>query len=880
MRVKVLRRPERIRTARKGNRHYGGLRSERKGYPQNPAAEAGNRQRVAAHDPTFLPSTSSRLAATGGRARLTPMPAARLTPANRLGIGLLVLALAWLAWDTAIRAGQALALSADYGVTVDAPPADPSSETGYADGRRSLLLPSGAADGAHWAMQTQSQLARGDLRVRFVDYDNAPHGREVHWASPLRAWLAALAGIDRALGARPLGVAVERAALWSGPLMLALALPLLFLWTRRALSPAAAALFPLMAIAFHPFAIDFLAGRADHHGLANLAALTCVLAFAVGDLKPSSASHRLSAVAAGIGLWISAVTLVPVLIGLGLGVVAAAYAFRRSPDAPPSLADPDRLRTWAAAGALVSFGAYLLETVPGPFPLRLEVNHPWYALAWWGAGETLAFVVARLRGLSLPRAMAVRAAIGAAALVSLPAAVLLTRAGTYTVADPFLLALHNEHIAEFQSLLRIAGTQGLTLAVAGLVLPLLAWTAPLLLLGRRELPAGRRAALAVVCLPGLIATLLGLLQVRWLGLAFATGAPAVLVAWHLAFDLPAGLSRRIRMVATAALAVLFLPGLLAAVQRTVAAGETTAEDIRHLAERDLAHWLRLRAGGETVTLAAPPGLTTRLLYHGSHRGLGTLYWENAEGLKRLARFYAAETPEEAHSLATEAGLTHIVFVSWDAFEVPLIRLHRGLPQAQDLPADSFFVQLLSAPVPPSWLRPLPFALPDHPALRGSDVRVWEVVPPMDSPGAAAAAAIQAYLESGRADLAARLAPTVEAHNDLPSLLARATLAAVARDEGRFRAALQRILPRLGEAPRLALGQRLQLVSLLALAQQYAPAGAQLTDALRAADASAIRSLTTGQLGDLLSLTDALAPGALAPESRELATKLLPPSRRP
>jgi hypothetical protein len=880
MRVDVARHPERIRTARKRNRHYAVLRGERKGYPQNPAAEAGNRQRIAAHDPTFLPSTSSRLAGIEWRARLTPMPAARLTPANRLGIGLLVLALAWIAWDTVIRAGHALALSADYGVAVDAPPFDPASSTGYADGRRSLLLPTGAADGAHWAMQTQSQLARGDLRVRFVDYDNAPHGREVHWASPLRGWLTVLAGIDLALGNGPLGVAVERAALWSGPLMLALALPLLFFWTRRALSPAAAALLPLMAIAFHPFAIDFLAGRADHHGIANLAALICVLAFALGDLKPSSASHRLSAAAAGIGLWISAVTLVPVLIGLGLGVVAAAYAVRRSQNAPPSLVNPDRLRAWATTGALVSVGAYLLETVPGPFPLRLEVNHPWYALAWWGAGETLAALVARLRGLSLTRTSVVRAMAGAAALVSLPAAVLLTRAETYRVADPFLLALHNEHIAEFQSVLRIAGTQGLTLAVAGLVLPLLAWTAPLLLLRRRELSAARRATLLAVSVPALIATALGLLQVRWLGLAFATGAPAVLVAWHLAFDAPAGLSRRIRIVTTAALAGLFLPGLLATLQRTVAAGETTTEDIRHLAERDLAHWLRLRAGDETVTLAAPPGLTTRLLYHGSHRGLGTLYWENAEGLKRLARFYAAESPDEARRLATEAGLTHIVFVSWDAFEVPLIHLHRGVPKTIDLPTDSFFVQLLSAPVATSWLRPLPFGLPDHPALRGSDVRVWEVVPPMESPGAAAAAAIQAWLESGRADLAARLAPTVEAHDDLPSLLARATLAAVARDEARFRAALQRILPRLGEAPRLTLGQRLQLVSLLALAQQYAPAGAQLTDALRAADATAIRSLTTGQLGDLLSLTDALAPGALAPDNRALALRLLPPARRP
>lgn len=799
---------------------------------------------------------------------------------DRLGLALLALALTWLGIDTFRRSGQALRLSEDYGVTVDAPAIDPSSPTGYRDGRRSLLLPTGGADGAHWVMQTQTLIAQGELRMRSVNYDNSPRGREVHWSSPLRWWLAALAWVDAGLGGRPIGLGIERAALWSGPVMLAIALPLIFFWVRQTISPGAALLVPVVAASYHPFAIDFLAGRADHHGLANLAALTAVLSFAVGDLKRNPQWYGRSAMAAALGIWISAVTLLPLLIGLGFGFLVGAWFFRHGSAPPPWLEEPNHLRRWARTGAMVSFGAYLFETLPGPFPLRLEVNHPWYALAWLGAGEVLAWTISRLRHLPLRSIDHLKAILGLIALISLPAVVLATRATTYTVADPFLLALHQEHIAEFQPLSRIVATLGFSFGVLGLVLPLILWLAPVSLLLGRRLADRFRPTLCALAIPATLAVLLGFLQVRWLGLALAAGLPTVVVAWMALESPESSFSLRARRLAVGAVLLLCLPGAIAAWQRTQTSGEIGNEDIRHLAERDLAHWLRLRAGDRPVVLAAPPGLTTRQLYYGSHYGLGTLYWENAEGLARLADFYAARTDEEAHQRALEAGVTHVIFVTWDAFELSLIKLRRGEAGSRTVPTDAFFSRLLQSPIPPVWLRSIPFSLPDHRSLRGAEVRIWEVVTPQ-TPGRAVNAALQALLESGRADLAPHLSPHLAAAPaELASVLGEATLAAAARDEQAFRQHLSRLHARLGEAATLSPGERLQLVSLFALGRDFATARNQLQMTLANTQEAQVRALTIGQLGDLLSLCDALAPNALHSDLRELARTLLPPSRRP
>src|ERR1019366_637856 len=101
---------------------------------------------------------------------------------------------------------------------------DPGSPTGYADGKRWLIVPEHNNPTYQWIEETQLMLARGDWRVRSADYENAPFGRDVHSASPYRWWLVLVAWCDHAVSGQPLGLCVERAALFADPLLHVLSL--------------------------------------------------------------------------------------------------------------------------------------------------------------------------------------------------------------------------------------------------------------------------------------------------------------------------------------------------------------------------------------------------------------------------------------------------------------------------------------------------------------------------------------------------------------------------------------------------------------------------------------------------------------------------------
>src|SRR6478735_4894135 len=79
---------------------------------------------------------------------------------------------------------------------------DFNRETGpanYADGRHWLVVPEHNPRSYQWLAETEQMLTRREARIRHIDYENAPAGREVVSASPFRWWLGLLAEIDRRL---------------------------------------------------------------------------------------------------------------------------------------------------------------------------------------------------------------------------------------------------------------------------------------------------------------------------------------------------------------------------------------------------------------------------------------------------------------------------------------------------------------------------------------------------------------------------------------------------------------------------------------------------------------------------------------------------------
>jgi hypothetical protein len=817
----------------------------------------------------------------------------RSTPAGGIPRGvafaIVLLAAGYAAADAIVCSRHILDVGASYGVAVDPPPIDARSPTGYADGRRSIVLPTSAADGKHWVMQTQEMIARGEWRIRRVDYDDAPHGREVHWASPFHWWLAAMAWIDHAISGRPLGISVERATLISGPAMLAVFFLGLLPFLARKFSTTAAALTASVMVSAAPLYTDFMAGRPDHHGLANMGAMFTVLFLALGTLTPPEATPAgarvsrsarrwfvASALAGAAGMWISTATIAPVLVSVGVAILVAAWFGRAAADRTAWLNDPAVFRLWGRVGGAACLAAYLVEYFPAHLALRLEVNHPLYAIAWVGGGEVLcAAVVLIARGrLSLRRRDVAGAIAGVAAVLALPVVIWCAPA-TFVVGDSFVWQMHTRYIGEFQGVVRALGAQpGEWLCLGA---PMLLLLAPLALPRWCEVADEEKTALWLVAVPAAAAWLLGLEQVRWLGLAIALSLPIIAVACRVWEKEGGGRSRGARWRLPVAIALLFLPSAVGEVRRTWTANEFRPEDVRNLAERDVAHWLRLRGGDEPIVVAGAATPTTTLIFHGGVKGLGTLYWENAEGLKNASALFAASSPEAAEALARKLGVTHIVLYSWDAFDIVQAKLYRGLSESTPIPADLFVANLLAAPVPPPWLRAIPFKLPAHPELEGQQVRIWEVVPSQTAAQAAAHAAGY-YLELGRPEIAERLAPML-AENDPLSAAVRGAIALRRQDAAAFSSALKQVVAGLPAMETLSLEDRLAVVLVLAVAQRSDLARVQLAAALRKADARSVRHLTSGAVSDLLVLCDALRVDWPDRKLQQLAQEQVPPSRR-
>jgi hypothetical protein len=115
--------------------------------------------------------------------------------------------------------------------------------------------------------------------------------------------------------------------------------------------------------------------------------------------------------------------------------------------------------------------------------------------------------------------------------------------------------------------------------------------------------------------------------------------------------------------------------------------------------------------------------------------LGTLYWENVEGLKKAARIFAAPNAAEALRLIRKAGATHIVVASWDDFGMDYVKLLKDSGEIPEIPAEPFVKSLLDGAEPPDWIRPLYYPIPAVFGLEGQEVRIFAVLPdqsPLDA----------------------------------------------------------------------------------------------------------------------------------------------------
>ncbi len=545
----------------------------------------------------------------------------------------------------------------------------------------------GDPDAYHWLSFARDLRASGHFRVRRTLADNAPYGREVHWAQ-LPIW--SLAGLSIALerAGYPPPVALELAGRLLMPLAGFLFGAALLLMASRWLNPLVAwALAGSIALAtffdFHPL-------RPDHHGFQiafALCSLLCLLGSGMGwhrtaaprpstrhDLLPTLASARRRFVASGLlggmALWLGATVFAFLLFAIAAGTALALLRSEPADVRGGIACRPDLFRWWGWAGAGSALFFYLLEYAPSHFSMRLEVNHPLYALCFLGTAECLrALARWKQNRAAFQRKDALWGAAGFCAAALLPVLVLFGPAAWYLPRAPLLLRLHARFIIEFLPLWQkdygaVYRDHGLLLLLGLAALALTGF-----LFRSRRMPFSFQAPVRLLAVFALWVLLLFHWQVRWdqfLAPAFILFAA---FAWAASSESAgAGPARRGRAWPPILLGWLMLAqaghaayGALHPLLQMYRVETMDELWFKYMLQRNLMLQLKANAHGQPLRLICPAEMAPAIYYFGVGDAVGSLYWENLEGLTATAEFLGDPLPgARARAIARERGITHVL----------------------------------------------------------------------------------------------------------------------------------------------------------------------------------------------------------------------------
>lgn len=805
-------------------------------------------------------------------------------PAHCAGIVALLIACGFLAWMDTVRAQRVGYVSKLVGTEAVA---DDASPTGFASGLRQMIVPEHNNDSYQWIVQTQQMLSQGEWRIRYVTYDNAPVGREMRSPSPYRWWLGLVAWFDHEFSGRPLGSAVEGAALLADPLLHILLLVGSVLFVAWQFGAYPAALLGLGLVTLFPFGGAFLPGQPGDGGLAQASGMWSVLlllaAFRpIGDRAPDSPGsgkktdrwYFLAGVAGGIGLWINAGRELPILVGIAVGGVAASLISRRydSGDGAHG-AGAAPWRAWSLGGAAASLAGFVIEYFPGyAGGMRLENNHPLYALAWLGAGELLECVTPWISGARRSWGRRTLASMAVALLPLATIAVLLVRSGIDGPLAGETLYRRLTNLSESPVADNTWGwihRDGATGDVAATLLPVLVLLPAAWLLVRRARSSAEQSRIAVAIGPVMVSLGFALFRLSWWSM-FDTALLALIVAIASAACSRPGLGR---WICAGAIFLCVAPGLAQFLsrERKDATQTVTEGDVTSLVERDVSHWLSNQSDTEGAVVLAPPNLTAAMIFHGGLAGLGTPYWENKSGFEAAIRIAGASSADEAYALATHRNLSYIVVPTWDTFLDEYARL--GANQT-----DHSLMALLHRWLPPRWLRPVPYHLPTVAGFEGQNVVIFKVVDVQDNATALSRLA-EYFSEMGELDQAVEASHALRrlysAH--LGATVARARVERVSGDTEALAEATRDLLRLLsnGGDQGLPWDRRVSLAIALAEAKRFDLARDQLKRCVADIDEPRLRSLTTDSLYRMQQMSVAFQLPIVDERIRNLISKLLP-----
>lgn len=603
-------------------------------------------------------------------------------------------------------------------------------------------FPAFAADAQTWVRHALSLLEGNGPQLRWTTIDNAPFGREVHWNSAW-GWVIASAGLlDHWLTGRPLPQAVEQVAVWVPSLALLVLTIVVSAWVARR-AGGLAGLIVGIAMVGHPRIYEgFFPAYVDHHGLLTVAVVGLCLGAtlmgagwwqsdqpAVSVLPRSREGVRAAAVASALfgafGMWVSAASVIaPIAIVAASGFAALLVQGRRALQAGAQF-DADAWRLWGRVGAAGSIFFYLVEYFPRHMGIRMEANHPFYALAWWGGAEIMAEIGKRVLGPKSARFSGLKPLLlPALAVCVAPATILIGGSRVFVVSDAFLSRLHYDHIQEFLPLWRSIQGSGWTtfFSVVGAEnIPLLAGIGLLIARGTRV-----PVTIWFGCIAGILFTTMAWMQSRWL--LNSSGIQVCLTLVMLAYFCREMRPRTRWLVGVAAAGLIFAPHVYIRVVGgwgDVKARRVSPKDAQGALWRDVALALRRSQPSGDITLLTSPNSSTAVGYFGRFKTVGTLYWENVNGLKSAAAMLAARSQDEAAALIKANKVTHVAIISEEHFIDSYYKLlHPGATNEEA--RKSFGLQLLLDKVVPTWLQMIPYRLPDDLAALKVNVMLFKV----------------------------------------------------------------------------------------------------------------------------------------------------------
>jgi hypothetical protein len=600
--------------------------------------------------------------------------------------------------------------------------------------RMPVFLSEIAFDGYTWNRHAEHLGKDGEWRLRHTDMDNAPDGRQVHWNSAFAWYLRGLGEIYRASTGDSLRNSIFRMSIWANPILLVVAIGIFSTLSARRFGPLCGTVIAIGMVAVPTFYEGFLPAYPDHHGVIAFTLLGMLFGIAwagAGWVQPPGGSDFVpprsirqarhgfifSAVCGAAGLWISALSTAIVLGAIGLAALVSAVASRWLVRKDGCHFHPELWKTWALWGAGTSLAFYLIEYFPNHLSMRLEVNHPLYALAWIGGGWIVAEVSGWLNNTSSkPVAFPwLRLILPVVCCAILPIVVIAGGSAVYIPNDPFLSRLW-KNIAELLPLTKRIEMGGLTWQVAVGWFPALILASAGLMFSR-GVGHGTKSTLVCLVVPIMVITGLQFYQVRWGMLAgpLYIGLAGIVIpqVWKL---IPRSLlGRSFAAALLLGFGFLFVQPSFYNSFTNVWSQYRSGENMQlspgqglALIHRQMARTLLDDADGKPIVLLSSPNSSCLLSSVGGFQTVGTLYWENVDGLKKAAEALNAQNDDEALALIQKLGVTHVSVMTWENFIEPFFGILYPKPPPDKTFADSFGKKALFDRTIPSWSRPLVF----------------------------------------------------------------------------------------------------------------------------------------------------------------------------